>query len=85
MVRRREETRTIIANVREVRRLNNSNSGNPRFQFYFTDHSRRRTMSDNMVGNFLAGVEQNFVGRKVRVRLQRFNGHEYIVGVVEAS
>lgn len=85
MARRREDTRTIIANVREVRRLNNSNSGNPRFQFYFTDHSRRRTMSDNMVGNFLAGVEQNFVGRKVRVRLQRFNGHEYIVGVVEAS
>lgn len=85
MVRRREDTRTIIANVREVRRLNNSSSGNPRFQFYFTDHQRRITMSDNVVGHFLAGVEQSFVGRNVRVQLKRFNGHEYIVGVVETS
>lgn len=85
MVRRRNNKRTITDTVKAVRRLNNSSDGNPRFQFFFEDHRRRRTMTDNMVGHFIAGVEQDFVGKKVNVHLERSNGHEYIVGVVEAS
>lgn len=85
MARRRITKRSIIDTVKSVRRLNNSSDGNPRFQFFFEEHQRRRTMTDNMVGMFIAGVEQDFVGKKVVVYLERDNGHEYIVGIVPAA
>lgn len=79
---RRSEPQYRELTIKRIDRLDNTKSGNPRFQFFFNNHGKRRTMPDGQINNVLGGrLDNDLIGQRVVVKLENNKGAEAITGI----